>query len=119
MNGNIPKGYSGGQKIWTAKNEPFFNRKLTKSVHKVTKTNWNSDGPKAPPQDAHRSFESWSRRYIEKDKRFAITMPDATKLRYKPNPTIGRGLFNMVVVVAGEAEGCQSKTFTSSNIKQE
>jgi len=46
-------------------------------------------------------------------------MPDATKLRYKPNPTIGRGLFNMVVVVAGEAEGCQSKTFTSSNIKQE
>jgi hypothetical protein len=24
MNDNVPKGYSGDQKIWTAENEPFF-----------------------------------------------------------------------------------------------
>jgi len=118
MSAKVPKGHSGDHKFWTAENKPFY-RKLTKSVHKVTKINWNSERPKALPEDAYRSFESWSRRYIEKDKRFAITLPDAAKLRYKASLTIGRGVFNMVVVVGAVAEGCQSKTFSSSNINQE
>jgi len=50
-------------------------------MHKVTKINWKSEGHKALPEDATRSFESWSRQHIEKDKRFAITLPDAAKLQ--------------------------------------